>query len=97
MVNNAAHAPVGARAPPRYRAERYGTAGNVNCADDAMLRDPQGYDFSPAPGSPLPHGGIAAVEAWMPIVDLFGAPRRGVPTAGAIEGPNGPLPLPIRP
>lgn len=96
VVNNAAHAPVGAEPLP-LPSGTVRAAGNVNCAMTLCFENPQGYDFSPAPGSPLPHGGIAAVEAWMPTVDLFGAPRRGVPTAGAIEGPNGPLPLPIRP
>lgn len=96
VINNAAHAPVGAEPFPLPNGT-VRAAGNVNCAMALCFENPQAYDFSPAPGSPLPHGGIAAVEGWMPTVDLFGAPRPGVPTAGAIEGPSGPLPLPARP
>lgn len=96
VVNNAVHAPLGTEPfPPPGGSVR--SAGNVSCVWALCFENPQGYDFSPAPGSPLPQGGIAAVEAWMPTVDLFGAPRRGLPTAGAIEGPKGPLPLPLRP
>jgi hypothetical protein len=96
VINNAAHAPLGAEPfPPPNGTVR--AAGNVNCTMALCFENPQIYDFSPAPGSPLPHGGITAVETWMPTADLFGAPRPSLPTAGAIEGSNGPLPLPIRP
>ena len=86
-------------APSPFPAGRVGTMRRAMSTVSMALcfENPQLHDFSPAPGSPLPHGGIAAVEAWMPTEDLFGAPRRGLPTAGAIEGPHGPLPLPVRP
>jgi hypothetical protein len=92
ILNNAAHARPGLPALPRpHPALRL--AGNVDCSQAPCFVNPDGRDFSPVIGSLLVGLGAAAVEAWAPADDFFGA-RRGIPpTVGAIERPAGPIPL----
>jgi hypothetical protein len=72
-------------------------AGNVDCTYRACFMQPDGFDFSPFPGSALAVPGGLAVGDLLPRDDLFRV-RRGIPpTVGAIERPSGPIPFERRP
>lgn len=96
LLNNAVEASGGRPAlpPPQPGILQ---AGNVNCALLFCWADPQGLNFSPAPGSALLGAGVAGLSEWLPREDFFGAPRAARPVAGAIERPAGPLLLDHRP
>jgi Right handed beta helix region len=92
VVNNAVHAREGT---PPWPGSRPGTrlAGNVDCSRMRCFADPDRRDFSPHSGSPLTRLGAIVRGTWMPTDDLFRAARGSRPIVGAIERPNGPLPL----
>ena len=96
LINNAAHARVGAPAlPPAQNGVRL--AGNVDCSLLAYFMNPEARDFSPLLGAGLVGAGAVRVESWVPGDDYLGN-RRGIPpTVGALERPAGPIPLAPKP
>jgi hypothetical protein len=73
--------------------------GNVLCGSGFCFANPDARDFSPLLGGLLLGAGvrILGLEADLPAEDIFGVRRGFPPTAGAIEGPAGPLSLnPLR-
>src|SRR3990167_1595907 len=96
LVNNAAHARVGAPAlPPVLNGVEL--AGNVDCSLLACFMNPEARDFSPLLGAGLVGAGAVRVEPWVPGDDYLGN-RRGIPpTVGALERPGGPIPLAPKP
>lgn len=95
IVNNAAAVRSGTPAMPRARAGLQ-LAGNIDCTWAACFVNPEGLDFSPAPGSLLQ--GLGAIRGQETVADDFFGHKRGTPaTLGAIERPSpavrlGPLP-----
>ncbi len=92
VANNVVHARPGT---PAFPASRPGveSAGNVDCSLRLCLKDPGAGDFSltaPAPGAALD-------GAWAPTDDYFGQPRGLPATAGAVERPNIPIMLGLKP
>ena len=92
VVNNAIQSPGGT---PAVAAPRPGvwTAGNVDCTYRTCFMQPDGFDFSPFPGSALVGPGTLAAGEALPREDLFRVRRGSPPTVGAIERPSGPIPL----
>jgi Right handed beta helix region len=92
VLNNAIQSPGGT---PAVAAPRPGvwTAGNVDCTYRACFMQPDGFDFSPFPGSALVGPGMLAGGEALPREDLFRMRRGSPPTVGAIERPSGPIPL----
>jgi hypothetical protein len=92
VLNNAIQSPGGT---PAVAAPRPGvwTAGNVDCTYRACFMQPDGFDFSPFPGSALVGPGTLAGGEALPREDLFRMRRGSPPTVGAIERPSGPIPL----
>ena len=92
VLNNAIQSPGGT---PAVAAPRPGvwTAGNVDCTYRACFMQPDGFDFSPFPGSALVGPGTLAGGEALPREDLFRTRRGSPPTVGAIERPSGPIPL----
>lgn len=95
ILNNAASVRAGTPAVPRARVGVQ-LAGNVDCTWAACFANPEGLDFSPAPGSLLE--GPAVVRGQERVPDDFFRRRRGVPaTLGAVERPSGPVQLAPQP
>lgn len=92
VLNNAIQSPGGT---PAVAAARPGvwTAGNVDCTYRTCFMQPDGFDFSPFPGSALVGPGTLAGGEALPREDLFRMRRGSPPTVGAIERPSGPIPL----
>jgi hypothetical protein len=92
VLNNAIQSPGGT---PAVAAPRPGvwTAGNVDCTYRTCFMQPDGFDFSPFPGSALVGPGTLAGGEALPREDLFRMRRGSPPTVGAIERPSGPIPL----
>ncbi len=92
VLNNAIQSPGGT---PAVAAPRPGvwTAGNVDCTYRACFMQPDGFDFSPFPGSALVGPGTLAGGEALPREDLFRMRRGSPPTVGAIARPSGPIPL----
>jgi hypothetical protein len=92
ILNNAIQSPGGT---PAVAAPRPGvwTAGNVDCTYRTCFMQPDGFDFSPFPGSALVGPGTLAGGEALPREDLFRVRRGSPPTVGAIERPSGPIPL----
>jgi len=90
IANNAVHARAAALPEPR---DGLTLLGNVDCSADAGLcfTDPGARDFSPGPL--LRGAGVAPPEPWVPTDDYAGRPRPTPPSAGALEGAAGPIPL----
>lgn len=96
LLNNAIQSPGGTPAVPAPRPGVW-MVGNVDCTYRACFMQPDGFDFSPFPGSALAvPGGFPAGER-VPRDDFFHVRRGAPPTVGAIERPSGPIPLDPRP
>ena len=95
VVNNAAHARSGTPPLPRARVGlRLG--GNVDCTWAVCFMNPDGLDFSPAPGSLLQSP--AVVRSGEVLSDDFFRSRRGIPAAlGAVERASGAVRLGVPP
>jgi len=93
VVNNAVHARGGTPWLPRARVGlRLG--GNVDCTWAVCFIDPEGLDFSAAPGSLLQSPAVVR-SGEVPADDFFGS-RRGIPAAlGAVERSRGPVRLAV--
>jgi Right handed beta helix region len=93
VVNNAVHARPGTPPLPRARVGlRLGS--NVDCTWAVCFLNPEGLDFSPAPGSLLQ--GLAVVRSGEVVADDFFGSRRAIPAAlGAIERPRGSIHLAV--
>lgn len=95
LVNNAVHARAGTYALPAPRAGLL-MNGNVDCSFALCFANPDALDFAPFTGSILVGRGLRSGTA--PVADDFFGARRGEPaTIGAIEQPNGPIRLGVRP
>jgi hypothetical protein len=92
VLNNAIQSPGGTPAVPAPRPGVW-TAGNVDCTYRTCFMQPDGFDFSPFPGSALVGPGTLAGGEALPREDLFRMRRGSPPTVGAIERPSGPIPL----
>jgi len=92
LLNNAIQSPGGTPALPAPRPGVW-TAGNVDCTYRTCFMQPDGFDFSPFPGSALVGPGTLAGGEALPREDLFRMRRGSPPTVGAIERPSGPIPL----
>jgi hypothetical protein len=92
LLNNAIQSPGGAPALPAARPGVW-MAGNVDCTYRACFMQPDGFDFSPFPGSALVGPGAPVLSEAPPRDDLFRMRRGTPPTVGAIERPSGPIPL----
>ena len=95
LVNNAVHARAGTPALPAARSGLR-LSGNVDCSFALCFANPDALDFSPFTGSILVGRGLRA-DPMVPREDFFGARRGEVPTIGAVEQPNGPIRLGVRP
>lgn len=93
IVNNAVHARPGTAPLPRPRVGlRLGS--NMDCTWAVCFLNPEGLDFSPAPGSLLQSP--AVVRSGETVSDDFFSSRRGAPPAlGAVERPRGSVRLAI--
>ena len=96
VINNAAQAKPGGTAFPEPQTGLR-LIGNVDCRALACFVDAERQDFSPMPGGPLSSSAAVRVEPWVPALDYFGAPRAVPPVVGAVEHPQGPIPLAPRP
>lgn len=95
FVNNAVHARAGTPALPPGRPGLQ-MSGNVDCSFAVCFANPDALDFSPFTGSILVGRGLR-VGTGILADDFFGT-RRGEPaTIGAVEQPNGPIRLGVRP
>ncbi|MGH7368457.1 MAG: right-handed parallel beta-helix repeat-containing protein [Candidatus Rokuibacteriota bacterium] len=95
VLNNAIHGRSGTPATPRPRVGvRLG--GNVDCTWAACFTNPDGLDFSAAPGSLLQSPRAMRGED-IPGDDFFGSRRGVLPTLGAVERPQGPVQLSVQP
>jgi hypothetical protein len=92
VLNNAIQSPGGTSAVAAPRPGVW-TAGNVDCTYRTCFMQPDGFDFSPFPGSALVGPGTLAGGEALPREDLFRVRRGSPPTVGAIERPSGPIPL----
>lgn len=92
LRNNAG---AGRSSSPIFPAARPGLhlAGNLNCTWLQCFSDPEGFDFSPAPGSLLRGLSLPRGQNGIPADDFFGALRGIPPSVGAIERPGRPIRL----
>jgi hypothetical protein len=95
LVNNAVHARAGTPALPAARPGLR-MAGNVDCSFALCFANPDALDFSPFTGSILLGRGLRA-DPMVPRDDFFGTRRGELPTIGAVDQPNGPIRLGLRP
>ena len=93
VVNNAVHARPGTPLLPRPRVGlRLG--GNVDCTWAVCFIDPEGLDFSPAPGSLLQSPAVLRSGEALPE-DFFGTRRTSPSALGAVERPSGSVRLAV--
>lgn len=95
LVNNAVHARGGTPALPAPRPGLQ-MSGNVDCSLALCFANPDALDFSAFTGSVLVGRGLRS-GAGVLADDFFGARRREPATIGAVEQPNGPIRLGVRP
>jgi hypothetical protein len=96
LRNNAG---AGRSGTPIFPAARPGLrlTGNLNCTWLQCFGDPEGLDFSPAPGSLLRGLTLPRAQDGLPADDYFGALRGIPPAIGAIERSGRPIRLNSRP
>jgi hypothetical protein len=96
FLNNAIHAPSGARALPMPRPGLV-MRGNVDCSWAPCFLNPEALDFSPFAGSALMGRGLYEADPAVPTDDFFAARRGTPPTVGAVDQPSGAIRIAPRP
>lgn len=96
ILNNAVHGHGGTQAlPPARPGLRL--AGNIDCTWMPCFTNPDGLDFSPAPGSLLESAAIPGTDRTRVDDDFFGKRRRVPASIGAVERSSGPIRLGVWP